>query len=240
MKYQLDQFYFGLEKLNIKLSEDQIGQFLTFYEMLIEKNKVMNLTTITEFQDVVQKHFIDSLSICLKVDLNQNIQILDLGTGAGFPGIPLKIAFPELNIVLIDSLNKRIIFLQEVISKLQLKKITAVHGRAEELARKPQYREQFDYCVSRAVAHLSSLSEYCIPFVKQGGMFISYKAGEIDEEVFQAKKAMHVLGGSIVNIDKFSLPGTDLSRTLIFIKKEQRTPKSYPRKAGTPARNPIN
>ncbi len=240
MKYQLDQFYFGLEKLNIKLSEDQVGQFLTFYEMLIEKNKVMNLTTITEFQDVVQKHFIDSLSICLKVDLNQNIQILDLGTGAGFPGIPLKIAFPELNIVLIDSLNKRIIFLQEVISKLQLKKITAVHGRAEELARKPQYREQFDYCVSRAVAHLSSLSEYCIPFVKQGGMFISYKAGEIDEEVFQAKKAMHVLGGSIVNIDKFSLPGTDLSRTLIFIKKEQRTPKSYPRKAGTPARNPIN
>ena len=137
-------------------------------------------------------------------------------------------------------MNKRIIFLQEVISKLQLKKITAVHGRAEELARKPQYREQFDYCVSRAVAHLSSLSEYCIPFVKQGGMFISYKAGEIDEEVFQAKKAMHVLGGSIVNIDKFSLPGTDLSRTLIFIKKEQRTPKSYPRKAGTPARNPIN
>lgn len=240
MKYQLDQFYFGLEKLNIKLSEDQVGQFLTFYEMLIEKNKVMNLTTITEFQDVVQKHFIDSLSICLKVDLNQNIQILDLGTGAGFPGIPLKIAFPELNIVLIDSLNKRIIFLQEVISKLQLKKITAVHGRAEELARKPQYREKFDYCVSRAVAHLSSLSEYCIPFVKQGGMFISYKAGEIDEEVFQAKKAMHVLGGSIVNIDKFSLPGTDLSRTLIFIKKEQRTPKSYPRKAGTPARNPIN
>ncbi len=150
MKYQLDQFYFGLEKLNIKLSEDQVGQFLTFYEMLIEKNKVMNLTTITEFQDVVQKHFIDSLSICLKVDLNQNIQILDLGTGAGFPGIPLKIAFPELNIVLIDSLNKRIIFLQEVISKLQLKKITAVHGRAEELARKPQWKSR-GYCKKETI-----------------------------------------------------------------------------------------
>lgn len=239
MEYQLEKFNFGLEKLNIKISESQLGQFLKFYEMLIQKNRVMNLTTITEFQEVVEKHFLDSLSISLKVDLNQNFKIIDLGTGAGFPGIPLKIAFPELDIVLMDSLNKRIIFLQEVISELELRKITAVHGRAEEMARKPEYREQFDYCVSRAVAHLSSLSEYCIPFVKQGGMFISYKAGEIDEEVTEAEKAVHLLGGNIFKIDKFSLPGTDLSRSLIFIKKEQRTPRSYPRKAGTPARNPI-
>jgi len=239
MKYQLEKFQFGLEKLNLELTEEMINQFLNFYEMLMEKNKVMNLTAITEFEDVVEKHFLDSLSLADRFDLNQKFKMIDLGTGAGFPGIPLKIVFPELEIVLMDSLNKRILFLQDVISELKLEKISAVHGRAEEMARNSQYREKFDLCVSRAVANLSSLSEYCIPFVKQGGMFISYKSGEVEEEVNQAKKAIHLLGGNIETVDKFILAGTDLSRSFVKIRKKQLTPKAYPRKAGTPAKDPI-
>ena len=239
MKYQLEKFQFGLERLNLELTEEMINQFLNFYEMLMEKNKVMNLTAITEFEDVVEKHFLDSLSLADRFDLNQKFKMIDLGTGAGFPGIPLKIVFPELEIVLMDSLNKRILFLQDVISELKLENISAVHGRAEEMARNSQYREKFDLCVSRAVANLSSLSEYCIPFVKQGSMFISYKSGEVEEEVNQAKKAIHLLGGSIETVDKFILAGTDLSRSFVKIRKKQRTPKAYPRKAGTPAKDPI-
>ena len=151
MKYQLEKFQFGLERLNLELTEEMINQFLNFYEMLMEKNKVMNLTAITEFEDVVEKHFLDSLSLADRFDLNQKFKMIDLGTGAGFPGIPLKIVFPELEIVLMDSLNKRILFLQDVISELKLENISAVHGRAEEMARNSQYREKFDLCVSRAV-----------------------------------------------------------------------------------------
>ncbi|MCI8300083.1 MAG: 16S rRNA (guanine(527)-N(7))-methyltransferase RsmG [Lachnospiraceae bacterium] len=240
MEYQTERFLSGLEQLNITISEEMLEQFLVFYQMLIEKNKVMNLTAITEFEDVVEKHFLDSLSLAGSIDLNRNYKILDLGTGAGFPGIPLKIVFPELEIVLMDSLNKRVLFLQEVLAELNLKKITAVHGRAEEMARKSEYREQFDLCLSRAVANLSSLSEYCIPFVKQEGMFISYKSGEIEEEVCQAKKAVHLLGGEITKVDKFTIPGTDLFRSFVHVRKKQRTPKAYPRKAGMPAKNPIH
>ena len=239
MEYELNRFRYGLEKLNIELSENKIKQFLIYYEMLMEKNKVMNLTAITEFQDVVEKHFLDSLSIAGNMDLSHDFKILDLGTGAGFTGIPLKIVFPELEIVLMDSLNKRIVFLQDVIAELNLDKIMAVHGRAEEMARKKEYREQFDFCLSRAVANLSSLSEYCIPFVKEGGMFISYKSGEIEEELNQAKKAVCLLGGEIEDVDKFILAGTDISRSFVKIRKIKRTPKTYPRKAGTPAKNPI-
>lgn len=239
MSYQLDQFQYGLEKLDIKLSQEKLNKFLIYYEMLIDRNKVMNLTSITQFEEVVEKHFLDSLSIVRIVDLKQKKKILDLGTGAGFPGIPIKIAFPELEIVLMDSLNKRVLFLEDVISELGLSNITAVHGRAEEMARKPEYREQFDLCVSRAVANLSSLSEYCIPFVKKNGLFISYKAGEIDDEVHMAKKAVQQLGGEIQQVEKFMLTGTDVSRSFVIIQKINQTQKLYPRKAGMPTKKPI-
>lgn len=237
MNYNLDKFKEGLSELNISLSEKQIQQFLDYYELLVETNKVMNLTAITEFDEVIEKHFLDSLSLCKVYDLNREVKILDLGTGAGFPGIPLKIAFPETEIILADSLNKRIKFLQQVMEKLGLEKVEAVHGRAEEMAKNSLYREQFDLCVSRAVANLSSLSEYCVPFVKEGGKFISYKAGEIEEEVDKAKKAIKILGGKIEDVYKFDL--YEQKRSFVIIKKEKRTPKAYPRKAGTPTKEPL-
>lgn len=239
MEYNLEKFKSGLSQLQIDLSEMQIQQFITYYEMLIEKNKVMNLTAITEFEDVVEKHFLDSLSLVEIVKLNQDLKILDLGTGAGFPGIPLKIAFPQLQVVLMDSLNKRINFLNEVIAALKLEEIEAVHGRAEEMARKSEYRELFELCVSRAVANLSSLSEYCLPFVRQGGQFISYKSGAIEEELEQSKRAVFLLGGTIKSVKKFRLVETEAERSLIQIEKVKKTPKAYPRKAGTPSKNPL-
>lgn len=237
MEYNLDQFKNGLSNLNIDLTEKQIEQFLKYYEILVETNKVMNLTAITEFDEVIEKHFLDSLSLVRVFDLNRNVKILDLGTGAGFPGIPLKIAFPEINIVLADSLNKRVKFLNEVVDTLQLKQVETVHGRAEELARNKKYREQFDLCTSRAVANLSSLSEYCIPFVKEGGKFISYKSGEIEEEVDQAKRAIHVLGGKLDQVYKFDLH--EQKRSFVIIEKVKKTPSVYPRKAGTPTKEPL-
>ncbi len=226
-------------ELGVELSEVQVEQFFNYYELLIEKNKVMNLTAITELDEVLKKHFLDSISLAKVVDLKQNLSILDLGTGAGFPGIPLKIAFPQLEIYLVDSLNKRVLFLQEIIQKLNLDKIKAVHGRAEELARKKEYREVFDLCVSRAVANLSTLSEYCIPFVKVGGSFISYKANEVEKEVEEAKKALFLLGGKCTGVEQFLLPGTDIKRSFVMIEKEKKTPKTYPRKAGTPGKHPL-
>lgn len=237
MEYNLDQFKKGLSNLNIDLTEKQIEQFLKYYEILVETNKVMNLTAITEFDEVIEKHFLDSLSLVRVFDLNRNVKILDLGTGAGFPGIPLKIAFPEIDIVLADSLNKRVKFLNEVVETLQLKQVETVHGRAEELAKNKKYREQFDLCTSRAVANLSSLSEYCIPFVKEGGKFISYKSGEIEEEVDQAKRAIHVLGGKLDQVYKFDLH--EQKRSFVIIEKVKKTPAVYPRKAGTPTREPL-
>jgi len=237
MNYNLEKFQTGLKNLNIVLSEQQINQFLAYYEFLVETNKVMNLTAITDFDEVIEKHFLDSLSLYQIYDLSKESRILDLGTGAGFPGIPLKIAFPEIKLVLADSLNKRIKFLQEVIEKLGLEKVEAVHARAEELARNKQYREQFDLCVSRAVANLSSLSEYCIPFVKLDGKFISYKSGEIEEEVNQAKKAISILGGKITEVYKFDL--YEQKRSFVVIEKKKKTPGTYPRKAGTPTKQPL-
>ena len=205
--------------------------------MLIEKNKVMNLTAITDFDEVIEKHFLDSVSLCRFIDLKADIRIIDMGTGAGFPGIPLKIVFPNLKMILADSLNKRIIFLKDVIKELELTEIEAVHGRAEELAKKTEYRENFDLCVSRAVANLSSLSEYCIPFVKIGGKFISYKSGNCEEEVREAKSAIFLLGGKLKKIDKFELG--EASRSFITIDKVNSTSKKYPRKAGLPTKSPL-
>lgn len=228
-----------LEELGITLSDKQKQQFDSFYELLVEWNKVMNLTGITEYEEVNEKHFVDSLSIIKAIDLNDVDNLIDIGTGAGFPGIPLKIAFPHLKVVLLDSLNKRIKFLNTVIEELGLDNIETIHGRAEDFAKQAEYREQFDLCVSRAVANLSTLSEYCMPYIHTGGMFIPYKSGEIEEEVAGAKKAVHVLGGKIEEVVKFQLPGTEIGRSFVKIKKYQNTPKKYPRKAGLPAKEPI-
>lgn len=227
------------EKIGITLTEKQIEQFLIYYEHLVEKNKVMNLTAITEYEEVVLKHFVDSLSIVKAVDMSKYHRLLDLGTGAGFPGIPLKIVFPDIEVVLMDSLNKRIKFLEEVISKLELDSITAVHARAEEGARKAEYREQFDICVSRAVANLSSLTEYCLPFVKQKGAFVSYKSMKVDDEIKNAKKAVSILGGEIKKIEEFLLPDTEIGRSFVVIEKVKTTPGKYPRKAGLPTKEPL-
>lgn len=237
MRYQLEKFRQGLEKLNIDLTEEQTERFLDYYEFLIETNKVMNLTAITDFDEVIEKHFLDSLSLCRVFDLNRQIRVIDMGTGAGFPGIPLKIAFPQIDLLLVDSLNKRIKFLREAAERLALENVEALHARAEEIAKDKQYREQFDLCVSRAVANLSTLSEYCIPFVKEGGMFISYKSGDIKEEVSAAEKAVAVLGGNINQVYRFELG--EQKRSFVMIEKQKKTPKAYPRKAGIPTRDPL-
>ena len=237
MAYNTEKFEKGLEELGISLSEEQIGQFLTYYEMLVEKNKVMNLTAITEFDDVIEKHFLDSLSLIKVCDLNRELSVMDMGTGAGFPGIPLKIAFPKLQVTLADSLNKRILFLQEVIDELGLNGVEAIHARAEELGKNKSYREQYDLVVSRAVANLASLEEYCVPFVKIGGSFISHKSGEIEEEVANAKNATFLLGGKVKNVYKFDL--YEQKRSFVVIEKCKGTPKTYPRKAGTPTKTPL-
>lgn len=228
-----------LKELGITLNNTQKQQFDKFYELLIEWNQVMNLTGITEYEEVNEKHFIDSLSIVKAVDMDSVATVIDIGTGAGFPGIPLKIAFPHLKMVLLDSLNKRVQFLNTVIDTLELTDIETIHGRAEDFAKQTQYREQFDLCVSRAVANLATLSEYCIPYVKQEGMFIPYKSGEIEEELQNSKKAVHILGGEIEDVIKFQLPGTEIGRSFVKIRKVQNTSKKYPRKAGLPGKEPI-
>lgn len=243
MNYDLTSFEKGLEQLSITLSGEQKQQFLTYYEYLVEKNKVMNLTAITEYEEVITKHFLDSLAVvktsCFKPEKLAGKRLIDIGTGAGFPGIPLKIAFPELEILLLDSLNKRVNFLNEVTEMLGLTKINTVHGRAEDYAKQKGYRESFDFCVSRAVANLSTLSEYCIPFVKPGGCFISYKSGSVDQELIQAEKAVKILGGQREEVVRFSLADTDMDRSFVVIRKAKPTPKKYPRKAGLPSKEPL-
>lgn len=229
----------GAEKIGIVLSEKQQQQFEAYYNYLVAQNEVMNLTAITEYEEVQTKHFLDSLFLVNTVKEFQGKKVLDLGSGAGFPGIPLKIVFPETEFVLMDSLNKRVSFLNRVIDLLELEKITAVHGRAEEAARKEEYREQFDYCVSRAVARLATLSEFCIPFVKQGGYFISYKAGDCKEECNEAKNAIKLLGGRLLHATESVLPDTEIARTFVVIQKEKETPGNYPRGQGKPLKQPL-
>ena len=228
-----------LNELGIALTDKQKQQFDKFYELLVEWNKVMNLTGITEYEEVNEKHFVDSLSIVKAIHMENVKSVIDVGTGAGFPGIPLKIAFPHLKVVLLDSLNKRINFLNTVIAELGLTDIKTIHGRAEDYAKQTEYREKFDLCVSRAVANLSTLSEYCLPYVSIDGLFIPYKSGEIDEELENSKKAVKILGGKIENVVKFQLPGTEIGRSFVKVRKIANTNKKYPRKAGLPAKEPL-
>lgn len=232
------EFKKGLEALKLNLSDTQIEQFMDYYEILISWNSMINLTSITDFIEVIHKHFIDSLSI-VKTVRPVDEKIIDVGTGAGFPGIPIKIAFPDTKVVLMDSLRKRIKFLDEVIKNLNLKNIDAVHGRAEDLGRNASYRETFDLCTSRAVAKLSVLSEYCIPFVKLEGKFISYKSGDIVEELKEAENAIRIMGGAVKEKKEFKLPETDIKRSLIVIEKIRKTPEKYPRTAGKPSKEPL-
>lgn len=233
-----------IEKIGIHLEDKQVQQFLVYYELLTEWNKVMNLTAITDFKEVVQKHFVDSLSLIKAVDgsflQKKGISMIDIGTGAGFPGIPLKIVFPNLKVTLLDSLNKRIKFLNEVTGKLELRNITAIHGRAEDFAKQKEYREQFDLSVSRAVANLATLSEYSLSYVKKGGFFFSYKAEDIEEEIESSKNAIKILGGRIDEVIKFNLPDSDVKRAIVKIEKNNFTNKKYPRKAGIPSKEPLS
>lgn len=238
-KYNITSFEKDLEEFNIQLDKRQICQFLQYYELLVEWNSFMNLTAITDFDEVLKKHFVDSLSLIKAMELSKEYSVIDIGTGAGFPGIPLKIAFPNLEITLLDSLNKRIKFLDEVIEKLELKDIKTIHGRAEDFAKDNEYREKYDLCVSRAVANLSTLSEYCLPYIKVGGKFISYKSEKITDEMNAAKNAINILGGNISGQVDFNLPGCDIYRNLFIIEKVKDTPKKYPRKAGLPSKEPI-
>lgn len=235
------KFINGLKEFNIELTDNQIMQFHQYYELLVEWNSFMNLTAITEWDEVVSKHFIDSLSLIRVINdiSSKDYSIIDVGTGAGFPGIPLKIAFPNLKITLMDSLNKRINFLNEVIGKLGLFDITAIHGRAEEIGQNSLYRGSFDIVVSRAVANMTVLSELCLPLAKTGGRFVSYKSTKIDEEFSNATKAIDILGGKYIMQSEFSLPDSDIYRNLFVIDKVKETPKKYPRKPGTPSREPL-
>lgn len=235
----VDEFVSNLKKIGVTLSERQIEQFLCYYEMLVETNKKFNLTAITEFEDVLNKHFIDSLCAAGQKDFIKAKSLIDVGTGAGFPGIPIKIAFPEKEVFLLDSLGKRVKFLNEVIDKLGLENISAAHGRAEDFATKPEYREKYDLCVSRAVARLSTLSEYCLPFIKVGGEFIAYKSEKAKEEIEEGLNAIKILGGKLDEIIEMELPAEMGYRSFACIKKIKNTPKKYPRKAGTPTKEPL-
>jgi len=230
-------FIQGLKEYGFDPTDEQIEKFIRYYDLIIEWNEKINLTAITEYKDVMIKHFLDSVSIIKAVDMSSVNSLIDIGTGAGFPGIPIKIMFPDIKITLLDSLKKRLNVLDLIIDELNLKDIYTIHGRAEDIARDPKYREKYDLCVSRAVANLSTLSELCIPFVKPNGKFVSYKSEKADEELEKAKNAIRLLGGKVTSAVSFELE--DNIRTLIVIDKTESTNKKYPRKAGTPGKEPL-
>lgn len=223
--------------LEVQFSVEQLERFFTYMELLIEWNEKINLTAIIEPEEIILKHFIDSITI-LK-EIKDGGTLVDVGTGAGFPGIPLSIMNPTIKITLVDSLNKRLIFLQEVINQLKLENVEIVHARAEEFGQNKKYREKFDIATSRAVANLSTLSEYLIPLVKMDGKVISMKASAAQEEINEAKNAIKILGAKIEKIDEFNLPQSDIGRTVIVMNKEKETPNKYPRKPGIPSKEPI-
>ena len=239
MEQKLNYIRKKISQTGCVISREQAVLFYQYYEILVEWNRFMNLTGITEFEDVVQKHFVDSLSLVWMKDLSDVDNLIDLGTGAGFPGIPLKIAFPHLKVTLLDSLKKRVKFLREVTAQIGLHDVEILHGRAEDYAKPDMLREHFSLCVSRAVAKLDVLSEYCLPYVKVGGTFVAYKSGEIEAEIKDAKSAIFLFGGKIEEHKSFVLPDSDIHRSLIFIRKVKGCPKKYPRKSGIPSKNPI-
>ena len=236
-----EEFFIKMQEkskdLGVRFFVEQQEQFFEYMKLLIKWNERMNLTAITDPDEIILKHFIDSITI-LK-EIKDDSKLVDVGTGAGFPGIPLSIMNPTLKITLVDSLNKRLIFLQEVVKELKLKNVEIIHARAEELGQNKEYRESFDVATSRAVANLSTLSEYLIPLVKINGKVISMKASGAQNEINEAGKAIKVLGGMIEKIEEFNLPQTDIGRTIIVIKKEKETSRKYPRKAGIPSKEPI-
>lgn len=229
----------GLNKLNIDYSSYQLDQIDMFYDYLVKKNEVMNLTRITDKREFYVKHVLDSLLVSSLIKLNDQL-ILDLGTGAGFPGIPVKIFYPNLEMVLMDSVNKKLLFINDVIEMLDIKKTCTIHGRAEELAHDPLYRERFDVVLSRAVADLSVLSELSIPFVKIDGYFVAYKSFDIQEEILKGSYAVHLTSGSKPEIHEVVIPDTDIRRNIVLIKKNKNTPKAYPRKPGIPSKKPLS
>ena len=239
MEYEIfkDELKNKAEKLQVTLNDEQLEQFYKYMQLLLEWNEKMNLTAITEPNDIILKHFIDSLTILNYIDNGKNV--LDIGTGAGFPGIPLKIVKTDAKFTLLDSLNKRVTFLNTVINNLKLEEIVAIHGRAEEFVNQKNTRENYDFVVSRAVARLNVLLEYMLPFTKVGGRCICMKAFDIEEEINEAKSALQILGGEIEKIDEILLPESDIKRKIVIIKKVKNTHTKYPRKAGTPAKEPI-
>lgn len=226
------------KKINIELTEKQIKQFMDYKDMLLEWNEKFNLTAITDEREIILKHFVDCLAISAGAELAGK-KIIDVGTGAGFPGVPVKIAFPDTQMTLLDSLNKRITFLEELKNKLGLENVTCIHSRAEDGGADKNLREGFDLCISRAVANLAVLSEYCLPFVKVGGCFISMKGPDVKDELNESEKAIKVLGGEVKEVKLINIPETDINHSLIIIKKIKPTPSKYPRKAGKAKKEPI-
>lgn len=231
--------YQSCKEMDIVLNSTQIQQFMLYQKLLLEWNKNINLTAITEEREIILKHFVDCVSVVPHIAMTEGTSVIDIGTGAGFPGIPIKIVCPCISLTLLDSLQKRVVFLNEVVTKLSLQNVNCIHERAECAAKENHYRQQYDYCVSRAVANMNVLLEYCLPFVKIGGIFVALKGRDAQKEVEQSQKAIKLLGGELIEIKQIEIPHTDLEHKIVLIKKVAQTPQKYPRKAGKPVKNPI-